>query len=86
VVFETLLDSSQSDGVEFMISVDGKPLYTGKQTSTAPASHEVDVTAYQGKSILITFSVNSHIHSNNDWFYWVNPIVISKGSGSVSLG
>ncbi len=76
LIFETLLAADNKDGVSLQIQVNDKIVFESWQKSREPKAHNVDLSGYAGKNIELRMMVNKNITLDNDWFYWVNPLII----------
>ncbi len=76
LLFETVIASEQSDGVNYSIMVNNTEQWSTLQESVVPMTHSVDMTDYAGKKVSIRFIVNKNINSANDWAYWVSPMLV----------
>ena len=73
--FATAFDAPTANGCEFAVLIDGKQVFAQKQETVALQWHEVDVSAYAGKTVKITFRVDGLGNTNYDSAEWAAPAV-----------
>jgi hypothetical protein len=77
--FDTAVTHPDSDGVGFAVLVDGKELWAAEQRPGKATAHEVDLTAYTGKTVKLTLRVDQLGNARGDWANWVGPVVEVTG-------
>jgi hypothetical protein len=78
LIFETMLGTDDGDGVNYSIMINNQTLWSALHNSVEPKSYSVDITAYAGKTVSIRFIVDKNVSSENDWSYWVSPMLVIK--------
>jgi hypothetical protein len=70
-----------SDGVDFMVSVDGKELFRENWLRGKWAWREVDLSAYRGKSVILRLATGPGPRNDVswDWAVWGQPRVMNLG-------
>lgn len=76
LVFESFLGAASADGVGFKVVVNDRELFTGVQRLQSPVPHNLDMTAFSGQEITLKFEVRKNENLDNDWYYWINPLII----------
>ena len=77
LVFETYLTAKSEDGVKASITVNGDEIFSIVQMSTPmPRAYNLDLTKYAGQTITLNFIVEDNGYIKNDWYNWVNPLLI----------
>jgi len=91
LVFQTGLRSraTESDGVTFSVSIDGKEVFRRHQPKGEWTGHRLDVAGYAGKEVVIRFVTGPGDAGDVswDWALWGAPRLVSKNdlSGVVEL-
>lgn len=74
--FGTGFSGPTADGVRFAVLVDGSEVWSATQKDLPPADHEVDLSAWAGRSIKLTLRVNAVGNDTYDWANWVRPQIL----------
>jgi hypothetical protein len=76
--FATGFTGPTQNGARFTVLVEGQNLFSTEQTSTKPVRHEVDLSAFAGRTVSLALRVNALGNSTHDWAVWVRPVVVGE--------
>lgn len=76
LIFETIIGTSDGDGVNYSISVNDKEFWSAFHKGLTPKSHLIDMTRLSGREVSIKFIVDKNKELSNDWAYWVSPVLV----------
>ena len=71
--------SIQSDGVTFRILINGEEVFNREKEGGAGFEEiSVDLSAYAGKTVILTLCTDSGATSAYDYAFWGDPLIITK--------
>ena len=76
--FGVVVNGPTWDGVGFSVLADGRELWSGVHTQQdRPTMHDLDLTAYAGRTVAMTLRVDARGNHAADWANWLRPVVVS---------
>ncbi len=77
--FGTCFKAPTANGVRFAVLVDGNAVWSGEQKDLAPVDHQLDLSSWAGKTILLTLRVDAMGDAAYDHSCWVRPQIQTVG-------
>jgi hypothetical protein len=78
MLFETMFGRDSDDGVRFSICINDEEIWSSEQQDKSPVAHRINLNQWMGQEIRVNFLVNKRENENNDWAYWVHPIIVEQ--------
>ena len=82
--FGTCCSDPTANGVGFTVLVDGKEVWSTEQKDLEPVNHELDLSDWAGKTLLLSLHVDALNNAEYDWSGWVRPQVVAVEAGESS--
>ena len=78
--FGAAITGATTNGVRYSVAVDGAELWSEDVLDRTERSHEIDLTGYAGRSIVLALRTNARGDAGGDWSTWVEPRIEWKGT------
>ncbi len=79
LAWESMVGHDASSGVAFHVMVNGKEAWKAVcKPRQQPTAGEIDLTAYAGKEVVVTFGTNGAGDIAGDWANWIQPTIYKR--------